>query len=214
MADLRAPTPSAAAELAVPVLLDLLAEFGVLRQRAARGTAAQLRQARLMLERARTRLGDPRRLCNQRRQLLDDLGGRAHRLVAARLARRRAELAAVEVALTRVHPHRRIATQKAHFATLGRALDTVTRRDLQRRRSDFDLIKHKLEALSPRRVLDRGYSLAFGFRRAPPDGRLDGHARRSDSRGVATGRGRRDRHRQRQESARKCEKSARKVSNP
>ena len=167
VADLRAPTPSAAAELAVPVLSDLRADIGLLGQRAARGTAVHLRQARLAVERARGRLGDPRRLCDERRQVIDELGARAHRLVLRRLARRRSDLAAVEVALTRAHPHRRIATQRAHFTTLTRALDTAVRRGLQRRRIDFDKMTHKLEALSPRRVLDRGYSLAFG-----PDGRV------------------------------------------
>ena len=167
VADVRAPTPSAAAELAVPVLLDLRAQVTLLGQRAARGTTVHLRQARLAVERARGRLGDPRRLCDERRQMIDDLGTRVHRLMVRRLAGRRSDLAAVEVALTRAHPHRRIAIQRAHFTTLMRALDTLMRKGLQRRRTDFDLMGHKLEALSPRRVLDRGYSLAFG-----PDGHI------------------------------------------
>src|SRR5665647_514836 len=71
-ADLRAPTPSAAAELAVPVAADLRAELTQLGRRAARGVEAELRSTRLTLERARTRLGDPRRLIDARRQRLDD----------------------------------------------------------------------------------------------------------------------------------------------
>jgi exodeoxyribonuclease VII large subunit len=161
VADVRAPTPSAAAELAVPVLSELRAEVMLLGRRAGRATSVQLRQARLMIERGRSRLGDPRRLCDERRQLIDDFAARAHRSLLRRLARGRGELATVEVALTRAHPHRRIAAQRAQLAALRGALDAVARGDLQRRRRDLDRLRHKLGALSPRRVLDRGYSLVF-----------------------------------------------------
>jgi exodeoxyribonuclease VII large subunit len=167
VADLRAPTPSAAAELAVPVLADLRAEIVLLGQRAARGTGAQLRQSRLFLERARSRIGDPRRLCDERRQILDDFVARAQRLWGRRSARHRADLAAVELALSRAHPHRRIARQRALLAELDQRVAHAVRQALRRRRGHVDSLGHKLGALSPRRVLDRGYSLAF-----TADGRL------------------------------------------
>jgi exodeoxyribonuclease VII large subunit len=167
VADVRAPTPSAAAELAVPVIGDLRAEVLLLSRRAARGASVQLRQARLMIERARNRIGDPRRLFDERRQTIDELGARAHRHFGRRLARHRAVLATAEVALSRAHPHRRIGAQRAALAALSQRLGTIARRTLQRRRGQFDSLAHKLDALSPRRVLDRGYSLTFGA-----DGRL------------------------------------------
>jgi len=167
VADVRAPTPSAAAELVVPVLTDLRADLAVLGRRAARGTTARLHQQRLMIERARRALSDPRRLVDERRQRVDDLAARAHRATARRVARLRADLAAVEVALSRAHPHRRIAAQKSALAKLAQQLETAAQRMLARRREPLRAIEHKLEALSPRRVLDRGYSLTFG-----PDGHL------------------------------------------
>ena len=176
VADVRAPTPSAAAELAVPVMTDLRADLAVLGRRAARGTTAQLRQQRLVVERARARLGDPRRIVDERRQRVDDLLARAHRAAARRLARLRSELAATEVALSRAHPHRRIAAQKSALARLAQQLETAGRRELARRREPLRAIEHKLGALSPRRVLDRGYSLTFG-----PDGHLLTDARHVDA---------------------------------
>ena len=53
------------------------------------------------------------------------------------------------------------------LAELGQRLGLGARRAMQRRRGPFDSLGHKLEALSPRRVLERGYSLSFG-----QDGRL------------------------------------------
>jgi exodeoxyribonuclease VII large subunit len=156
-----------AAELAVPVVTDLRADLAVLSRRAARGTTARLHQHRLVLERARRAVGDPRRLVNDRRQRIDELAARAHRAAARRVGRLRAELATVEVALSRAHPHRRIATQKTALAKLAQQLEAAGQRMLARRREPLRAIEHKLEALSPRRVLDRGYSLTFG-----PDGHL------------------------------------------
>jgi len=167
VADVRAPTPSAAAELVVPVMSELRADLTVLCRRAARGTTARLHQQRLMIERARTTLGDPRRLVDDRRQRVDDLAARAHRAAVRRVGRLRADLNAVEVALSRAHPHRRIAAQKSALAKLAQQLEAAAQRMLSRRREPLRAIEHKLEALSPRRVLDRGYSLTFG-----PDGHL------------------------------------------
>jgi len=161
VADVRAPTPSGAAELAVPVMADLRVALAQLGQRAARGTTAHLRQRRLLVERARARLGDPRRLVDERRQRVDDLAARAHRAASRRLGRLRGELAAIEVALSRAHPHRRIAAQRAALGELNQRLQAAARRAIARRREPFTAIQHKLDALSPRRVLDRGYSLTF-----------------------------------------------------
>jgi exodeoxyribonuclease VII large subunit len=79
VADLRAPTPSAAAELAVPVAADLLAELQLLGRRLGRALHGETRALRLRLERARAALGDPRRLIDLRRQGLDDFVERAAR---------------------------------------------------------------------------------------------------------------------------------------
>jgi exodeoxyribonuclease VII large subunit len=167
VADVRASTPSAAAELAVPMVTELRADLSVLSRRAARGATAHIRQQRLVIERARARLGDPRRIVDDRRQRVDDLAARAHRATARRLARLRSELAASEVTLSRAHPHRRIAAQKTALGRLAQQLEAAARRALSRRREPLRAIEHKLDALSPRRVLDRGYSLTFG-----PDGHL------------------------------------------
>src|SRR6185295_6354557 len=77
VADVRAPTPSAAAALALPIKSELAAEVQLLSRRLGRGVETEFRGCRLALERARTRLGDPRRLIDQRRQALDEAVARA-----------------------------------------------------------------------------------------------------------------------------------------
>ena len=167
MADVRAPTPSAAAELAVPVADDLRAELLLLCRRGARGVQARLHQSHLVLERARSRLGDPRRLLGSRRQALDDLVERGHRAWRRRLLADKTALRAAELTLYRSHPQRRIALQRAALVALGERLQARMRLERDRRHRALEACQHKLGALSPLKVLERGFSITVG-----PDGHL------------------------------------------
>ena len=166
VADLRAPTPSAAAERAVPIRDDLTAELDLLRRRGGRALAETARRARHELERARARLGDPRRLLDERRQRLDEHIERSRRVLARKLAAARADLRGVEGRLHRAHPHRRIAEQRHALAAMRHRLEAALHPALARRRHAIEAACGKLEALSPVRVLERGFSLTQ---------RADGH---------------------------------------
>ncbi len=167
VADLRAPTPSAAAELAVPVAADLLAEVRLLGRRMGRALLGETRSLRLHLERTRSALGDPRRLIDERRQGLDDFVERAARSLHAATARRRADLRALEARLFRSHPQRRIADQCSALVAVERRLVAAGTSLLAHRRRSLEALAGKLDALSPLKVLDRGYSLTRG-----PDGQV------------------------------------------
>jgi exodeoxyribonuclease VII large subunit len=162
VADLRAPTPSAAAELAVPVAAELLAELQLLGRRLGRALHAETRSLRLRLERTRAALGDPRRLIDLRRQSLDDFVERAVRALHAAGVQRRADLRALEGRLFRSHPQRQIADQRAALVTAERRLLASGTSLLVHRRRALEALAGKLDALSPLKVLDRGYSLARG----------------------------------------------------
>ena len=167
VADLRAPTPSAAAEMAVPVAADLLAELHILGRRLGRALLGETRALRLRLERARAAVGDPRRFIDVRRQGLDDFGERGARALRAAFAGRRADLRAAEARLFRSHPQRRIADQRTALAAAERRLVASGASLLAHRRRNLEALAGKLDALSPLKVLDRGYSLARG-----PDGQV------------------------------------------
>jgi len=162
VADLRAPTPSAAAELVLPVAAELAVQLQLLHRRLARGVETEFRGCRLALERARARLGDPRRLIDQKRQAADDLMARAGQLLRAQLGRQRVGLRGLETRLYRAHPQRRIADQRSALATLERRLAAAAGTLLVRRRRALEGISGKIGALSPLQVLERGYSLTRG----------------------------------------------------
>jgi len=94
-ADLRAPTPSAGAELVVARKSDLLAALNVLRSRLEKDMARRLTELRARVEQARRSaiLQDPRRLLRQSQQQVDELTARLGLLIRHRLqlARHRVE---------------------------------------------------------------------------------------------------------------------------
>src|SRR5437879_2075880 len=94
--DRRAPTPTAAAEMAVPVRLDLIAELGGKTSRMTGGLSRLLAERRLQLGGLARGLPDPQDLIGTASQRLDDRTERLRLAIAARLAaaRQRFDLAA------------------------------------------------------------------------------------------------------------------------
>ena len=135
VADLRAPTPTAAAELAAPVRDELLDDLAMLARRLQQRVQSRLEREAQRLDHAALRLARPAQVLSQRRRQLDLLGQRLQSAPARRLA---------------------LATQQqAHLASrLQRAVGVQTERTAQR----LDGLHRRLEALSPRQVLARGYA--------------------------------------------------------
>ena len=178
----RAPTPTAAAELAVPVRGDLLARTS----RAGASLVAALnrlaRERRARLEALALGLGDPRRLVEERAQRLDD---RAERLALAMRGMSRARRAALGEAFARLpHPrqqvarardraealaarlsalreagHRRAGEDRARLADLSARAGRLARRRVEEARRALDGSAALLESFSWQRVLERGFVL-------------------------------------------------------
>ncbi|WP_324749163.1 exodeoxyribonuclease VII large subunit [Sphingomonas sp. LY54] len=91
-ADIRAPTPTAAAEIAVPVRSDLLAQLGELGARTARCAARARERAAEQLENSARRLPAPADLLAPQRQRLDDLAERLPRALRGSISHARADL--------------------------------------------------------------------------------------------------------------------------
>ncbi|MFW2831340.1 exodeoxyribonuclease VII large subunit [Sphingomonas sp. ID0503] len=98
-ADLRAPTPTAAAEIAVPVRAELLANINSLALRTARCTNRARERSRERLDQIAARLPTPDSVLAPQRQRLDDLADRLPRALRHRLAEGRRDLAEASAAL-------------------------------------------------------------------------------------------------------------------
>lgn len=187
VADLRAPTPSAAAETLTPDRGAVLAQLADLRRRLQRATQRRLTDAAQRLDRADRLLRalSPALRLRALRERLSAAGlglqrARSRRLELARwqlgtlsrrlagqspvqaLKRQRERLQAVRQRLARglaMKPgHDRLAPR---LAELRGRLQQLTERDLERRHRALMHLHRQLEALAPQRVLERGYALVL-----------------------------------------------------
>lgn len=156
-ADLRAPTPTAAAEKAVPVRLELLS--GVLEGgRRMFGAASRL----LLLRRQRietlaARLGDPARSLEARIQRIDHLGHRLESLFEKNLSRQRERLAASAARLA--GPAQLVQIKRGALAFRAESLERAGKLAFDRAGQRLAQAGRMLETLSFERVLDRGYAV-------------------------------------------------------
>ncbi len=163
--DRRAPTPTAAAEMAVPVRRDLV--LGVV-ESGRRMIAAATRlfgERRLRLAHAARGLPDLRRRIDDRRQALDDRAERLHNALPVWIERRRAGFAQIAARLGTALKTRRASEQTAVARgrdRLGHAIERLApamRRRIEDRRKALAAAGRLLETLSYEQVLDRGFAL-------------------------------------------------------
>ncbi len=163
VADLRAPTPSAAAELVIRTKQEVIEEVGALRRRLARAARYQLLIGRQRLTQvaqhgAFARMGD---LLGRRQQSLDEL---VYRLATAQATvfqgfRRRLDVAAARV--RHFDLRRNLTAVRRELESRLARLGAVARTALLRRQGRLDQLSGRLQALSPLRILERGYALVF-----------------------------------------------------
>ena len=156
-ADRRAPTPTAAAEMAVPVRLDLLAGMMEDGQRIAAAMARRLEDHRFRLAAAARGLPNLARLVEEQGQRLDDWSERLGRSLMAGVDRRRGRLGAAAAGLVR--PDRLIAIAAGRLASETRALKSAGRARVDAAANRLERAAGLLESYSFERVLDRGFAL-------------------------------------------------------
>ncbi|MBZ5599037.1 MAG: exodeoxyribonuclease VII large subunit [Acidobacteriia bacterium] len=163
VADLRAPTPSAAAELVIRSREEIEEQAEGLHQRLARAMRYRLLMGRQALTELAQHGAFARMMeaIHQRQQKLDDLLYRLERAERQKLEqhRRRWEMAAA--AVRHYDVRRRLAGIRQELAARVAALAAAMKTRLLERKSRLDQLAGQIEALSPVAILERGYALVF-----------------------------------------------------
>jgi exodeoxyribonuclease VII large subunit len=182
VADLRAATPSEAAERAVPTRRDVADRLGWGVERSRRALRERLVAESRGVERLQARLPSPDGLLGPPRQALDEAVERGHRALAGAVEGRRRRLEELRRRLAAAHPGARLARDRgrvdtlrsrlvgwketglaacwAHLDLTAGALRGFAPGLCARHRERLGAASARLEALSPLAVLGRGYAVA------------------------------------------------------
>lgn len=165
-ADLRAATPSAAAELAVPLRAELLGTVEAIRLRLIRCLRQQTGRRRERTAELQGRLRDPKRRLADARIALDDHLERMRLSVARIREAGRRGWTHLAVRLEQRNPRSRIGENRLGLEVLGKALTSAWEKRAAQKKNRAQTAMALLTSLSPLAVLGRGYSIT----RRLPDG--------------------------------------------
>lgn len=163
VADLRAATPTAAAELAVPHIQDLKEMLRQLQRSLRQGLqhkAARERERLARLQRSPA-LTQPRRQLIQPIQQLDTLDRRLSAAMNSKVDAAAGQHGKLHQTLLRFHPEAQLRGAAAHKQELVRRLNGQINVMLKERSAWLNGTIRQLDALSPLKVMSRGYSLIY-----------------------------------------------------
>jgi len=170
VADVRAPTPSAAAEMITPTRADLQADVSGLQRRLGRAISHEIRYLGQAVRTLDARLLDPATQISQKMMQVDELEQRLLRAQANTHTNRQTRLGGARRALGLLAPARQIAEHSRTLSALGGRLAGAQSNQLNGRQRTLASTVRALTAVSPLNTLSRGYAVLAHDERAA-DGR-------------------------------------------
>ncbi|MFO7838867.1 MAG: exodeoxyribonuclease VII large subunit [Desulfosalsimonadaceae bacterium] len=160
VADLRAPTPSAAAEIVVPVKAELENRRAQLSRQLAAGAYRLIDDRRRRVRELTDRLVHPGRRMDDLRLRLDELSGRLQAALQRQIGMEKERLAWRTQRLHANSPAILLQTRRQHLDQLGERLCSAAKSVVRTRAMQAEALNARLNALNPAAVLQRGYSIA------------------------------------------------------
>ena len=149
VADVRAPTPSAAAEAVAPVLADLTVGLANAQARLRRAFDRRLLHERNALRALGAKMTDPRRTLTQYRLRFSDSAERMARVLRRSVRATREQVRALAVRLQRARPQDQLKVRRAELESLSARLLAVVRTQLRGERESFNRSVMEFHRASP-----------------------------------------------------------------
>jgi len=161
VADLRAPTPSQAAELAVPDRAEWLARLSRDAQRLARAAASRIQVQARVVDTLTHRLyrAHPGVVVRSQHQHLDELETRLSHAIERLLNARRAALGELGTRIAAANPRHRLVLARERWREHRERLRQAMHARLEQLNKRIDLAQRALQSLSPLATLERGYAI-------------------------------------------------------
>ncbi|PKN05225.1 MAG: exodeoxyribonuclease VII large subunit [Deltaproteobacteria bacterium HGW-Deltaproteobacteria-9] len=168
VADLRAPTPSAAAELVVPRKTELLETLCNLQRRLAAAQRRHLADQKDRVASLKSRFRDPRKFLADYSIHLDDLRERIQRAIIQNTHTIKSRLGHLALGLQNKSPQTHVRERRFFIGSLEKDIVNYWVRYFREREARLNKSAALLSSLSPLAVLQRGYSIT----RRVPDGKI------------------------------------------
>ena len=159
VADVRAPTPSAAAELIAPDRQAITHQFNQHLRHLSQAWAQQIQFRQLSLANLAQRVISPRSVVEQASQRIDDVNNRMLLAMHNELQVKRMTLHAAARQLRAVGPTEQLKRMHSQLGQLASRLRTGAQHTLQRRQDLLSNISRMLHSVSPLPTISRGYAL-------------------------------------------------------
>lgn len=162
-ADVRAATPTAAAELAVPHVQELTASIRRQQEKLTHMMRRQLDKRAERLQRLQSTpiFAQPKRYFLQQAERIDYLQLALRNSLQHKLQKSRLKLTQNESKLARLHPEQRIKLLNNQLEHIKHKLQEQMKASLKHKQLQTGALIRQLDALSPLKVMARGYSLAY-----------------------------------------------------
>jgi len=159
-ADLRAPTPSAAAEMVIATADELRGQVQALSRQLTRLIESRLATLDAAVVALRRALHDPRTLLGHLAQRMDDLNDRLDMALSNSVKRRQEYYNNLENSLQYLTPANRIKSLGQRIGLLSAQAESLIKRRIDQDKQSFGDNAARLEVLSPLKTLARGYAIA------------------------------------------------------
>ncbi|TCS42002.1 exodeoxyribonuclease VII large subunit [Reinekea marinisedimentorum] len=160
VADIRAATPSQAAELISPDQFERMQQLDAINQKLASLIKAKIQHQKVQLQHASQRLKSPAQIVSDWAKQLSALQSRLNYSMQQPLSLFRQKSEALQNRLWLSSPDKEIAKRQQLVQTLTDRMARSTQNNLKQKKNGFDIAISKLNILSPLATLDRGYSIS------------------------------------------------------
>ena len=161
VSDMRAATPTAAAEIATPVLMEIHQQLRNLQTRLEQALSRQLqiKRERMQALANASIFQNPERIYQVYQQRVDQLEMRLQQMMQQSVQHKRQQLVKNQHRLELGSPSRRVETEKQALQYLAKRLEQAQGQLMKDKKQQFQRVIQQLDLLSPLKIMNRGYGI-------------------------------------------------------
>ncbi len=161
VSDMRAATPTAAAEIATPVLMEIHQQLRNLQTRLEQALTRQLqiKRERMQALANASIFQNPERIYQVYQQRVDQLEMRLTQMMQQTVQQKRQQLVKNQHRLELASPSRRVQTEKQALQYLAKRLEQAQVQLMKDKKQQFQRAIQQLDLLSPLKIMNRGYGI-------------------------------------------------------